>query len=409
MNMNPYRRSMESLQTYFNAISTYFKKLSMFSINLMGLVCVAFIGELDYLTGYEVDLIVFYLIPISIVTWFAGKKSGILISIVSAIAIYTTNILSGKMFSSPVIFFWDASITLLVFAVVVSALSALENSLGRYKTLIETAPDPILVYSLNGNILAANAQAAQIYGVSSVAELLSEVKTIFDLLSEEGKAFAKNNFRRTIMEGYSRKNEYSICVHDGKFISVDVNSSVIRTITGEPQAFISVIRDITDRKQAEEALRKSEDKYRTLIETTGTGFVIIDQDGVVLDANSEYVRLTGNSDLSEIVGRNVIEWTADCEKEKNAAAVKACFDQGYIRNFEIDYVDSRGKITPIEVNATCLKIEGETNIITICRDITDRKRAAEALIKSEDKFRKAFYTNGTCEYKPLFRWYVCFN
>jgi PAS domain S-box-containing protein len=137
----------------------------------------------------------------------------------------------------------------------------------------------------------------------------------------------------------------------------------------------------------ENALRKSEDKYRILIETTDTGFVIIDQDGLVLDANSEYVRLTGYDNLSEIVGRSVLEWTADYEKEKNAAAVKACFDKGYIRNFEIDYVDRNGKITPIEVNATCLEIDGKIQTITICRNITERKKAEEEIMASEERFR----------------------
>ena len=146
-------------------------------------------------------------------------------------------------------------------------------------------------------------------------------------------------------------------------------------------------RDITERKQADEALRESEIKYRTLIETTDTGYVIIDQDGLVRDANSEYVRLTGHHDLSEIAGRSVIEWTAESGKEKNAEAVKACFDKGYIRNLEIDYVDAKGNITPIEINATCMKIEGKTHTITICRDITERKRAEEDLKENEKQYR----------------------
>jgi len=98
------------------------------------------------------------------------------------------------------------------------------------------------------------------------------------------------------------------------------------------EAVIVNYRDITERKRADKALRESEIKYRTLIETTDTGYVIIDQDGLVRDANSEYIRLTGHHALSEIVGRSVMEWTAESEKEKNAEAVNACFDKGYIRN-----------------------------------------------------------------------------
>jgi len=112
----------------------------------------------------------------------------------------------------------------------------------------------------------------------------------------------------------------------------------------------------------------------------------------VLDANPEYVRLTGHDDLSEIVGRSVIEWTADHEKEKNAAAVEECFRNGYIRNLEIDYVNSKGNITPIEINATYMESEGMAQILTLCRDITDRKRAEEALSNSEGRLHTLVQT-----------------
>src|SRR4051794_25816865 len=69
-------------------------------------------------------------------------------------------------------------------------------------------------------------------------------------------------------------------------------------------------QDLTERKRMEEALQNSEDKYRTLVETTATGYLIIDSDGKVLDANAEYVRLTGHKTLQEILGRSVTEWTA---------------------------------------------------------------------------------------------------
>jgi PAS domain S-box-containing protein/putative nucleotidyltransferase with HDIG domain len=67
--------------------------------------------------------------------------------------------------------------------------------------------------------------------------------------------------------------------------------------------------------------------------------------------------------------------------------VKACFDKGYVRNLEIDYVDAKGNITPIEINATCIDIDGKTHTITICRDITERKRAEEDLKENERRYR----------------------
>ncbi|MBP1709950.1 MAG: multi-sensor signal transduction histidine kinase, partial [Deltaproteobacteria bacterium] len=142
-----------------------------------------------------------------------------------------------------------------------------------------------------------------------------------------------------------------------------------------------IFENITERKRAEEVLRKSEEKYRILIETTDTGYVFIDENGFVLDANKEYVRISGHGNLNEILGRSVLEWTAEVDKAKNVLAVKSCFEKGFIRDFEIHYTDQKGNLTPIEINATCLSVAEKKQTITLCRDITDRKQAEDALKK----------------------------
>ncbi|MGA2919257.1 PAS domain S-box protein [Methanoregula sp.] len=156
---------------------------------------------------------------------------------------------------------------------------------------------------------------------------------------------------------------------------------------GDELVYSGVIKDTTDQKRAAEALEESERRYRSLIETTNTGYVILDDEGRVLEANPEYVRLTGHRDLSEIIGRSVVEWTAASEADKNAAAVRQCVHDGFIRNFEIDYTDAAGHITPIEINATVVHEEGKCRIITLCREISDRRKAETAMRESEERYR----------------------
>ena len=140
-------------------------------------------------------------------------------------------------------------------------------------------------------------------------------------------------------------------------------------------------------KQADDALRESEIKYRTLIEMTGTGYLILDSQGRVLDANQEYVRLSGHTEVHDILGKNVIAWTAKGAKQRNAEAIAQCAKNGFIRNFVTEYVDGSGKITPVEINASD-DGEGESlRIISLCRDISERKQAEEALRESEENFR----------------------
>ncbi len=138
-------------------------------------------------------------------------------------------------------------------------------------------------------------------------------------------------------------------------------------------------KEIAERMRAEDALRESEQKYRALVETTGTGYVILDMSGRVIDANPEYVRLSGHERLDDILGRPVIEWTAQYDIARNAEEVKKCVSQGIVRHLEVDYVDKKGVPVPIEINATLTPVSDEFQIVTLCRDITSRKNIEKRL------------------------------
>jgi len=133
---------------------------------------------------------------------------------------------------------------------------------------------------------------------------------------------------------------------------------------------------ITERKRTEDLLRASERKYRTVIEMTGTGYVILDLHGRVLDANQEYVRLSGHGELREIIGRSVIEWTAEQARQRNEEAIAQTAKDGFIRNFVTEYTDGDGQPTFfVEVNATVERKGESGQIVTLCRDVTAIKVA----------------------------------
>ncbi|MCX5817232.1 MAG: PAS domain S-box protein [Proteobacteria bacterium] len=263
------------------------------------------------------------------------------------------------------------------------AEETLYESEQQYKTVFKNTGAATVIIEADTIISLCNAEFERLSGYTRNEIEGKKSWTEFVVREDLERMVTQHRMRRENHDQALQRYEFRFVPRTGEIRNIYL---VIDTIYGTEKSVASLI-DITDRKQAEEELRESEDKYRTLIETTDTGFVIIDKDGLVLDANLEYVRLTGHHDLSEIVGRSVIEWTADYEKGKNAAAIKTAFEKGYIRNLEVDYVDSKGNITPIEINATSMEIEGKIQTITICRDITDRKRVDEALRESESKFR----------------------
>jgi len=253
--------------------------------------------------------------------------------------------------------------------------------LERFRTLLDQSNDCIfLAETPSGNLVDVNESACHQLGYER-GELLaksfldmmmpSEAKVICGIFS--GKKMSRQNVQITSM--LFKKNGYELPV-EMTIRLVELSSTVYA---------VAVARDITERRHAEETLRQNENKYRALIETTGTGYVILDSAGNVLDANQEYVRLTRRRNLSGIVGRNVQEWTAGYDREKSRQAHMQIVQEGSVRNLEIDYVDAQGSITPVEINATLVDLDGKARSLCLCRDISGRRRDEEE--KKQLEFR----------------------
>jgi len=262
----------------------------------------------------------------------------------------------------------------------------LSESEEKYRTVVENVN--IGVYrntgGPQGQFVQVNPAMVKMFGYGSPEELMARPVAECYQNPEEREQFIAKIKRH----GFARDEELRLRKKDGSPFWASVTGQAQFDARGEVIWIDGVIEDITERKRAEEVLRESEGKYRKLVELTLTGFLILNHRGVVIDANPEYVRLTGHRTLAEILGRSVLEWTADYEKEKNARAVEECARVGYVNNLEIDYIDGQGKITPIEINAFVEGTGEALRIISLCRDISERRRAEEALRESEERFRQ---------------------
>ncbi|MRR09821.1 PAS domain S-box protein, partial [bacterium] len=175
---------------------------------------------------------------------------------------------------------------------------------------------------------------------------------------------------------------------DGRRVILETNAVPFHAADGTFAGYRGADRDITASVQAEAARRESEEKYRGLVEATDTGFVMLDTTGRVRDANAEYIRMTGHRTLEEIRDRPVTDWTAPYDRERNQAEVVRCLRRGSVRMLEVDYAHEDGTIVPVEINATVIFTRRGPLVVTLCRDITARKRAEEALRDNEARYRQ---------------------
>ena len=162
---------------------------------------------------------------------------------------------------------------------------------------------------------------------------------------------------------------------NGKIVGwIDLYSfPLIDEATGKLKGVIEYVHDATESRLAGESLHEIEEKYRAVIEATDTGFAAVDEHGQILNANLNYARLAGYSSVDEIIGRNVTEWTAPYDLERNRIEIGKCFKKGSVRNLEIDYQRTDGTIIPVEINANVVQTKNGKIIVSLCRDITGRK------------------------------------
>lgn len=107
-------------------------------ILVCGLALIAGLAAIDYLTGFEVSFAIFYLFPVALTAWFAGRRAGVITSTASAVTWQAVNHLAGEHFSSPLIPLWNAGTRLGFFLVVTLLLAKLRESLARESDLART-------------------------------------------------------------------------------------------------------------------------------------------------------------------------------------------------------------------------------------------------------------------------------
>jgi len=171
---------------------------------------------------------------------------------------------------------------------------ALRESEQRYRRLVETCPDGITLTDLEGNLVMTNQQAAAIHGFDSAEDLLTAGRNAFDLIAPEDRGRAEENARQVLETGSVTRVEYTVLGKDGSRVPVELSASLITDPDGGPEAFIGVVRDISERKEAEaerERLR-AQVQHAQKLESLG-----VLAGGIAHDFNNLLVAVLGNASL----------------------------------------------------------------------------------------------------------------
>ncbi len=260
-----------------------------------------------------------------------------------------------------------------------------QESEARYRLLIKYSPDGIFILDLNtSKILEVNDQFLKMLGYreQDVAQL-----TLKDILVLKDRAI-RTNIQEMLERGQGVFGIRQYRRADGSLLEVEVGARLIHS--GKQQMVMVNMRDVTERKRAEKALKESEDRYRIIFETTACATVIIDEDMTLSLVNSEFERLSGRS-KEEIEGK--ISWIEflepkDVERVARYHYQRRVDPNGAPRNYEFQFVRRSGETRTIFM--TSALVSGTKKNIASLLDITDRVRAERALRDSDRRYRALF-------------------
>ena len=176
---------------------------------------------------------------------------------------------------------------------------------------------------------------------------------------------------------------------DGSTVWAEIKVSFMRGNDGEAIGLLGVTRNITERKQAESALRESEERYRSLFENSRDAIVMTSREGRYIDVNQAALDLFGYT-REEMLAINARETYANLEDREEF--LKAIEPAGYVKDYELRLKKKDGtKMTCL--TTTTLRYDDDGNVIGVqgvMRDTTEQKRGGAALRESEDRFRNLF-------------------
>lgn len=262
-----------------------------------------------------------------------------------------------------------------------------EEGRSRYEILSKKARDIMLFLDTDGNVLDANEAALKAYGYKleelcslNVREMQAEgivTKELLEKTDREGIFIESAHYRK-----------------DGSSFPVEISSQ--GADIGGKRLLISIIRDITERRENEKALIESEEKFRSLFNNTSDAIFLhemvedVEEVSRFIEVNDvmcermEYSR----EELLSMSPMNIN--SKESRKSILALNPEEKLQVGDHIIFEATHVTKSGREIPTEIYIHCFELKGQKVLLSVARDITERKRAAQQILESQQRYQDLF-------------------
>jgi len=240
----------------------------------------------------------------------------------------------------------------------------LENEAGRCRALAE-APFEAIFLSEQGFCKGQNQAAEKMFGYSH-AEAIGRHGT--EWIAPEYREQVRTNMKA----GYEKPYEVVALRKDGTTFPCEIQA---RMSGGEGKSIrVTALRDITDKKEAEQILKDEIVRRRILVDQSRDGIVVLDQEGKVCEANRRFAAMLGYT-VEEVQQLSVWDWDFQWSKTRLMEMLRKVDDTG--DHFETVHKRKDGTLYEVEISTNGAVYQNRKLVFCVCRDITDRKRSEE--------------------------------
>ncbi len=272
-----------------------------------------------------------------------------------------------------------------------AAEKALIQSENKYRTIFDHISEGLAFVGVDGRFLEVNPAYCQMLGYSRGEMSALSVK---DILHPDSLPVF-DEFSSAIQKSAAFKGEVVHFHKDGRLIHTEVQGRAFK-FKGK-DCLLGALRDITERKQAEEALRESEERVRLLLDSTAEAIYGLDLEGKCTFCNPSTLRLLGYQDQTDLLGKNMHELIHYTHPDGTTYPVEDCHACQAFRNGKGFHVKDElfwradGTCFPVEYRSFPIRKQGQVlGAVVTFLDITESKQAEQALAKSENQFRSIF-------------------
>jgi two-component system cell cycle sensor histidine kinase/response regulator CckA len=267
------------------------------------------------------------------------------------------------------------------------AEGAMRKSAEKYWTLLDGAPDAILLADTDGSILEVNRKAEEIFGYEK-GEFLG--KNYAELLRPVGLNKVRNGFRKIAEGGSVPITDIWMRRKDRSLVPLSVTASMVEF--GGRRLVHGVFRDITEKKRASMALRESEEKYRMLMDNANDAVIHLGPHGTIIESNKKACTLLGYA-KEELLGMDYAKLGPGLSSGEIADTLKAKSADGTL--YDSCAAQKDGALVPVDLSWNKVRIRGRSVVQVVIRSIRRRKKVEDALRVSEAKYRTVFENTGT--------------